>query len=217
MLLRSLKFVIAAAVVAVAGSSAASAADMPVRAYTKAPPMVVMSMYNWSGLYAGLNAGGAWNRSGSNNSGFIGGGQIGYNWQFSQLVLGVETDFQGSTQRSSFAGAGFTGDSRISYFGTVRGRIGYAWDRWMVYGTGGYAYVNQRQSLTVGALTGSSDNTRGGGTIGAGLEWAFWDRWSAKLEYLYIATRSNDLTVGAVTTDGRVRENVVRVGINYHF
>ncbi len=216
MLLRSLKILVATAALAAAGS-AASAADMPVRAYTKAPAMVV-SMYNWSGFYAGVNAGGAWNSSsGSSNSGFIGGGQIGYNWQFSQLVVGLEADFQGSTQRSDLNGAGFTGDSRIRYFGTVRGRIGYAWDRWMIYGTGGYAYVNQRQNNTVGALTGSNNNTQGGGTIGAGVEWAFWDRWSAKLEYLYIATRSSDLTVGAVTVDGRVREIVVRVGLNYHF
>lgn len=203
-----------------ANASIATAADMPVKAYTQAPAYI--PMYNWSGAYVGLNAGGAWNRSSggvgsSNMSGFIGGGQVGYNWQFGQVVLGLEADFQGASQRTDFAGVGFTGSSRIDYFGTVRGRIGYAWDRWMVYGTGGYAYVHERNSLTAGALSGSNNTTLSGGTIGGGVEWAFWQNWSAKLEYLYISTRSNNLTVGAFGTDGRVRENLVRVGLNYHF
>src|SRR5882757_6157690 len=132
------KFLLAT-VATVAFANIASAADLPV----KAPAVPYVAPYSWTGFYIGANLGYGWARASddlgmsSNLNGVIGGGQIGYNWQINNIVLGVETDFQGSGERASsnglFLGVPVSVTGRIRYFGTVRGRIGYAWDRWMVY------------------------------------------------------------------------------------
>jgi outer membrane immunogenic protein len=206
-----------AALVAFAG--AASAADMPARMATKAVPYI--AMYNWTGLYVGANIGYGWGREGgaggTNLNGVIGGGQIGYNWQMNNLVLGVETDFQGSGQRATATGVGFSVSERIRYFGTVRARVGYAWDRTLLYVTGGYAYTNIGLDLNVGAATASSNTTKGGGTIGGGIEYAFAGPWSAKAEYLYVDTGNTTVTLLGVTGETRIKNHIGRVGINYRF
>jgi outer membrane immunogenic protein len=216
-----------AALVSFAG--AASAADMPARMATKAVPYV--ALYNWTGLYVGANIGYGWGREGSgaagttNLNGVIGGGQIGYNWQMNNLVLGVETDFQGSGQRASATGAvgpiTITASERIRYFGTVRARVGYAWDRTLLYVTGGYAYTNIGADVTatLGGTTASasSNTTKGGATIGGGIEYAFAGPWSAKAEYLYIDTGNTNVTLLGVTAETRIKNHIGRVGINYRF
>ncbi len=210
------------AAVAVLGfATAASAADLPARTYTKAPPMV--ATYNWTGFYIGANAGGAWSKAGTNfgdASGFVGGGQIGYNWQAagSPLVLGLEADFQGTSLKNTETVGAITGEAKVPAFGTVRGRIGYAWDRFMVYGTGGWAYSDTK--ATVSGPGGSvSDSKWGSGyTLGGGLEWAFMGPWSLKAEYLYVKAKSVDLTLAGVPfSTGDYHYNVVRAGLNYHF
>jgi outer membrane immunogenic protein len=212
-----------AALVSFAG--AASAADMPARMPTKAPVPYV-ALYNWTGLYIGANIGYGWGRdtaggTSTNLNGVIGGGQIGYNWQMNNLVFGVETDFQGSGQRASASGVigvtPVTVTERIRYFGTVRGRLGYAWDRTLLYVTGGYAYTNVGGDLTVGAATASSNTTKSGYALGAGLEYAFAGPWSAKLEYLYVDSGTTTLTVAGVSGDVHVKNHIGRVGINYRF
>ncbi len=149
-----------------------------------------------------------------NNGGFIGGGQIGYNWQFyTNFVIGVEADIQGVASNtgsintfgvvpSSFATRGvdsistFGNDSsRLDYLGTVRGRVGWLFTpTLMIYGTGGLAYggVTTNSSLVTAhslpsgsAATSAFADTRVGWTAGGGVEWMFWPNWSAKVEYLY--------------------------------
>lgn len=232
-------------------SQMASAADLPVKApIYKAP--IAAPPYNWTGLYVGLNVGGSWGRQDNSlvnattgvtlqsNSdhlnGVIGGGQIGYNWQVDHWVLGIEADFQGSGQKgdgnfflpSAVLAANFPTSiaysDKLSWFGTVRGRIGYAFDRWLPYLTGGWAYGHGEISgtTTVGATTTSfsASQNYSGWTIGGGVEWAFANSWSAKLEYLYIDFGDGP-TVPISTTlnivSGRMTDNIVRVGVNYKF
>ncbi|HEY4140068.1 MAG TPA: outer membrane protein [Pseudolabrys sp.] len=207
-----------AALVSFAG--AASAADMPARMPMKAVPY--LAVYNWTGFYVGANIGYGWGRDtagGSSTSlnGVIGGGQIGYNWQMNNLVLGLETDFQGSGQRADATGGGATLTERVRYFGTVRGRLGYAWDRTLVYVTGGYAYTNVGADLTFGGLTASSNTTKSGYTVGGGVEYAFAGPWSVKAEYLYVDSGTTTLTVGGISGDVHVKNNIGRIGINYRF
>ena len=195
-------------------ASAAFAADIPAaRMPAKAPAM--MPVYNWTGFYIGANLGGAWTNdviAGRNTSGVIGGGQIGYNWQpvGSNWVLGLEADFQGSSQKESVTVGALTATGKLPWFGTVRGRVGYTWDRVMLYATGGYAYQQFEVSATIPGVSVAVSNTRGGYTVGGGVEWAFFDRWSAKGEYLYINTNGSGL-------GGRIDNNIVRAGVNYRF
>jgi len=217
--MRNLK-IIGTALLVSALSTAAMAADLSSRKVTKAPPMA--AAYNWTGLYAGLNAGGGW--TSSNNfgtaSGFVGGGQVGYNWQAvgSPLVLGVEADFQGTSMKNTQTLGALTGETKLPAFGTVRGRVGYAFDRAMVYATGGWAYSDTK--LTVSGPGGSASSTKwtSGYTVGGGAEYAFMGPWSAKLEYLYVHSSSVDTTLaGVAVSTGDYHYNVVRAGLNYRF
>jgi outer membrane immunogenic protein len=198
---------------------------MPVRAYTKAPAYA--PAYNWTGLYAGVNAGYGWTKS---MNGVIGGGQIGYNWQTSNIVLGLETDIQASGQRGTKNVTGTTGaitlseTDKMNYFGTARARLGVAMDRWLPYVTGGLAYtsVNRNGNALTGATgTYSATNTKTGYAIGAGVEYAFAQNWSAKLEYLFLGYNGNTntyaLAPATTVAYGRLNDNVVRIGANYHF
>jgi outer membrane immunogenic protein len=225
------------------GASAAHAADL----YRPAPAYVpaVRAAYDWSGFYLGVNLGGAWAKSHhdftvggaqvSNNTsthgGVIGGVQGGYNWQSGAWVLGVETDFQGSSIKGGIgtinAGAvAIQSDEKLPWFGTVRGRVGYAADNWLYYVTGGYAYgrVKNDTTFTSGGTTAivSSNHTRSGWTVGGGVEWAFARNWTAKAEYLYIDFGTNTTNYAPVGLPGvlendRVYANVVRAGLNYKF
>jgi outer membrane immunogenic protein len=199
--------------------SSASAADLP-RKYTKAPAMAPIA-YNWTGLFLGVTAGYGWIDSGSAGtvSGFVGGGQIGYNWQAagSPLVLGIEGDFQGADLSDSATALGITATARSNAFGTVRGRLGYAWDRFMLYGTGGWAYTRTELSATNGTATVSTSDWSSGYALGGGIEWAAWDRWSVKAEYLYVHSGDVNLTLAGVPVNGNYNINLVRAGLNYRF
>jgi len=215
------KFLAGAALVAITAASPAFAADIPARMPTKGPAMVA-PMYNWTGAYIGLNAGAGFTNSlaGSNTTGFIGGAQIGYNWQTmgSPWVLGLEADFQGSTQSESATVGTSTVNGKIPYFGTVRGRLGYAWDRAMLYVTGGLAFQNVKVSVSDPAFgTISGDNTKAGWTVGGGMEWALVDRWTVKAEYLYVRTEGHSITTPLFVAGGTAENNIARVGLNYRF
>jgi outer membrane immunogenic protein len=177
-------------------------------------------------------------------NGVIGGAQIGYNWQAPNRpwVFGVEADFQGSGQKAdgAFAIGGITapgigalpGDSiayhdKLDWFGTLRGRVGWAMgERGNVlpYITGGLAYGQGTisGSGTVGGVPLAFDTTRTyvGWTLGGGLEWAFWNSWSAKVEYLYMDFGRGPvipLTPALNLTTGRMTDHIGRLGVNYHF
>jgi outer membrane immunogenic protein len=208
-----------------ASVAAASAADLPV----KAPMMsrTELSASTWTGLYLGANVGYGWANVGtagvSNDlNGVIGGGQIGYNWQMGSLVLGVEGDLQGSSESRSdgvtVGGVPYTLDQSIPWFGTLRGRIGYAFGPAMLYFTGGGAWENYKLTVSSPGLGSASDNaTKSAWTIGGGAEWMFAPKWSAKVEYLYMDTGDTSVTLGGATFTGHAQNNIVRVGLNYHF
>lgn len=194
----------AAALAGVALAAPAGAADL---GRYPSPYVQPVAAFSWTGFYVGANAGYGWGSSAFNSpGGFVGGLQAGYNYQFlNNVVIGVETDFD-------FAGIS-GGPYSLDYFGTVRGRLGYAFDRVLLYGTVGFAYGQ-------GSVEGfglSSTASQTGWTIGAGAEVGFDRNWSARLEYLYVdlGTSTFATFVGPVTTgfDG----NILRAGVNYRF
>jgi outer membrane immunogenic protein len=216
--MRTLTTALGAALAAFVLTTAASAADLPARTYTKAPPMA--PAFNWTGLYVGLNAGYGWVSSGGSDAGgFVGGGQIGYNWQAmgSPLVLGIEGDFQGADIDESATIGAVTATTRASAFGTIRGRIGYAFDRAMIYATGGWAYTRTSLDLTGPGGSISSSDWSSGWALGGGLEYAFMGPWSVKLEYLHVDSGDVTLTLAGVPFTGSYDMNVVRAGLNYRF
>lgn len=244
------RLIIAGLLATVATLGTASAADLGRPVY-KAPPPPAPFFYNWSGFYVGVNVGGSWGRqdttfadeegtafTNSNHlNGVIGGGQIGWNWQGvgSPWVFGLEADIQGSGQKHSGAfddtdlllPGSISFEDKLDWFGTVRGRIGYAigdQGRWLPYITGGLAY-GENKIDGAGTLDGvnvafSQSKTDVGWTVGGGIEWAFADRWSAKLEYLYMDlgdSQTIDFTPLSSITSHHLRDNIARVGVNLHF
>jgi len=234
-----------AAVALAVSAGSAFAADLPSRKAPILPPPPPPPL--WTGFYVGLNAGYSWEERsnvaistsspflgsalvgtaglGSSSDGFIGGGQIGYNYQFgNSFLVGIEADIQGLASNkgagaSSFSTAGpwaglNSASKSIDYLGTVRGRIGYlVTPTLLLYGTGGLAYgqanVTGATVQTVGAFSGSTSvsfsDTRVGWAAGGGAEWLFLPQWSAKVEYLYYdlgtVSAANQLSVsnGAAT------------------
>lgn len=218
-----------AALVALAAAAqvgAAGAADLGVRypqqPYVKAP--LYNPAFSWSGFYLGLNGGGGWARStwdrtgGFDLSGGVIGGTAGFNWQTGQVVLGAEGDVDWSGLSGTTAAgcpAGCT--TRNDWLGTVRGRAGYAFDRFLPYVTGGLAAGDIRASPP--GFSGASQ-TNLGWTVGAGLEVAIAGNWSAKAEYLHVDLGSFNcgLNCGLVAPDNvSLQANVGRGGVNYKF
>jgi outer membrane immunogenic protein len=156
-------------------ASIAAAAFLSAPAFAEPPPS---GMLNWSGFYVGATGGYAWgnpsfqdfNGSGPNVkiSGGIFGGELGYNWQAGNIVYGFEADFQngpkGHDRIGTPGGATFCGSGicRVdtAYFGTVRGRLGYAMNQWLAYGTGGWAFARTTSGVDHSAQEGAS--TEGG-------------------------------------------------------
>ncbi|MDK9695032.1 MAG: porin family protein [Siculibacillus sp.] len=212
----------------VAVSGAAQAADM----YRKAPPATPIetpvSVYNWTGFYAGANLGGEFMRDratvgavrGSLNSGSLFGGvQAGYNWQTGPWVLGVEGDIgYGRPSKTGLFGA-TTVKAEEGVNGTLRARVGHAFDRTLVYGTGGLAVANFSTTATNVGGTQKIDSTRVGYAVGAGIEHAVTNNISVKGEYLYegFGSSRNTFAVPAVTTRQSLSDHIVRVGVNYKF
>ena len=258
-------------------TGAASAADLPRRA---APPPVFtpVPVFTWTGAYFGINAGYAFDASSNNTNsfgvpapygngttaffsqrnqeGFTGGGQVGYNFQFtpgSGIVVGVEADAQyldfGRSRNNAFLvgplAPGYyvtdpRGLSSLDFFGTVRGRIGYAFDRVLFYGTGGFAYGSGSADRSFGGYAGN-DSFRTGYAVGGGIEYALptdsflnFFRSNAvtlKVEGLYVNLDRNTRNQGAFVINaannfpvvynniGRRDDEfaVIRAGLNYKF
>ncbi len=200
---------------------------------------------------AAANGAGINNTSlGARSKGVIGGAQAGYNWQIGSLVTGLEADIQGSGIKGSASSTNLTGfrliptdgmvissEPKLSWFGTVRGRLGVTvTPELLLYGTGGLAYGHVDASANF-LVPGDGPNdppfvgptsvskTKVGWTAGAGAEWMFAHNWSAKLEYLYVDLGNEPAfgnmfatdTVDKVGYTWRFRENITRVGVNYHF
>jgi outer membrane immunogenic protein len=263
-------------VTALAAMQSANAADMgPPPMVTKAPPPVVVPLYNWTGFYIGANGGGGWGHDSlsgtqatvfgptaftgsSNSSGGLAGGQIGVNYQFpTRIVIGIEADGDWANIKASgsgcstFTGGVFTGFTAgcasnsvtLNDFGTVRGRVGYAWNNVLLYGTGGWAWGNSSGTSGVTCLGGfcpgatipftgggaTFSNFLSGWTAGGGIEVGFLPNWTVRVEYLHLefdginTTYSSTATtaLGTSTTTTSVSSNhgieVVRAGVNYLF
>jgi outer membrane immunogenic protein len=238
---------------ALAGS-AALAADLPppMAPLPRAPAVYVptpVPYYNWTGFYIGGNLGFGMNSgsfsdpagntfSSANNFKFLGGGQVGANYEFGNGVLiGVEAMFDwlpnNSNTVSATLGAPFTAGTagsvtlNNSWLTTVTGRLGYAWDRVLIYGKGGGAWVGASNSnVTIGGVGVQTSGSNWGWTAGAGLEYAFWGNWSARVEYDYIGLTSQSFSVpapvgglGAADPFSGSNRNIqmVTLGINYKF
>ena len=146
---------------------------------------------------------------------------MGYNWQNGNLVLGLEADGAWADVGATLGIPGFTSlDYTIRSLGTVRGRIGYAFDQVLLYGTGGYAWSDNRLSATLLGLTASDSQFHSGWVVGAGVEVMFAPKWSVKAEYLYRSFEGQTYFAGAVPGGlpvGTINLNSVQVGVNYHF
>ncbi|RTE92573.1 MULTISPECIES: outer membrane protein [Bradyrhizobium] len=199
----------------------ASAADLAARPYTKAPVAPLASVYNWTGFYLGIVGGGAWEASSGDpkmQGGFVG-GTAGYNWQTGNVVFGIEADGAWADVNASATALGVTVASKTDALGTVRGRIGWAVNNILLYGTGGYAWIDNK--ITVSALGASVSDSKwhSGWTVGAGVEAFFAPQWSVKGEYLYRSLGSEDYfsNLGAPLASGTINFHTVQVGVNYHF
>ena len=199
------------------------------------PPVIAAN--TWTGFYAGINGGYGWGGGGNTISyydgdqsgrvqpqGGFGGGQIGFNYQTGSFVFGVETDFQGAGISDSVTGTtanshGFTSKESIDWFGTARGRLGFAVGNALVYGTGGFAYGNVNQRANNGGDVFVSNTTQTGYAAGGGIEYKFNPAWSLKAEYQYIDLGSQKLTdtLGNTTNPLDTNFQTARVGLNYRF
>jgi outer membrane immunogenic protein len=226
------------ALVALGATVPALAADLAARpAYTKAPAYAA-PIYNWTGFYIGGHIGGAFdgNNNGfagttnsSNNGSFLGGVQVGADYQFAQnWVLGIEGQYSwlaSNTNSVAFngLGAGYVYNDNQRGLGSVTGRIGYTWGPALLYVKGGYAYSDYSESLTFAgvpqAFVLNSDH-HDGYTVGGGLEYMFAQNWSAKLEYQYYNFgNTNFVTPALLPAYGNTRdsEQTVKLGVNYRF
>jgi outer membrane immunogenic protein len=204
-------------------STGAFAADLAPRPYTKAPPIADPG-YNWTGFYVGINGGGAWGNSqwdGLNKfdvSGGMIGGTIGYNWQVGQIVVGAEGDIDWSGVKGNTGVlCGASCETRNKWLATIRGRLGYAFDRFLPYITAGLA-AGDINATRPGFPGGSSSNA--GWTVGAGLEFGIASNVSVKAEYLYVDL--GDFNCGfncGLVANGNVSydANVFRGGLNIRF
>jgi outer membrane immunogenic protein len=179
---------------------------------TRAPSTVnqPLDAVSWAGPYLGGNLGYDWGSVANNPtrpSGFSAGVQGGYNWQNGHFVYGIEGDVQLTGAEDTFAPWKFSNP----WFGTVRGRAGYALNNILFYGTGGLAFGELRGE-TFGL---SESNTTAGWTAGVGVEFLVTPNWSAKLEYLYVDLANNAFTITGASNGTQF--GVVRAGVNYHF
>jgi len=185
---------------------------------------VYVAGYNWTGFYAGINGGYGFGKSNWANAGVstgdfnvngpLVGGTIGYNLQTGSWVWGLEADadyswIKGSTTTACAGGC----ETRNQWLATGRGRLGYAWDRFLPFITGGAAFGDIKMS----GAGASEDKSKLGWTAGAGLEYGFMRSWTAKLEYLYVDLGKVSCGICVPGTDTKFNASLVRVGVNYRF
>lgn len=223
----------------------ASAADLAARPYTKAP-VAVASIYNWSGFYIGGNAGGGsshncWDLTAvgvaaipvtaegcHNATGALVGGQIGYRWQSSSWVFGLEAqgdwaDLKGSSVSAPAALFPLVNNTKIDAIGLFTGQVGYAWNNVLWYVKGGAAVTHNKFSGTLAGITlDTANETRWGGTVGTGIEFGFAPNWSVAVEYnhLFMGKHTDTFTfLGVATRSDSIKQDVDMgtVRLNYTF
>jgi outer membrane immunogenic protein len=240
--LKKLRLASAAVVLVV---NPAFAADLPTRKTPPAPVVAPVSSFSWTGCYVGGHVGGGWGQKDLTNfsepvlgaaspvadiSGWLGGGQIGCNYQFAtNWVAGIEVADSWANIRGTsdpFFGGKAVFNAQTNWIASGTARLGYAWDRWLIYARGGAAWAGDKYNVS-GTFAGTpydlqGSETRSGWTIGGGVEWAFWQNWSANLEYAYYDFGNRSLLLNSFfgeSLPANVRQNVqtVTLGVNYHF
>jgi len=236
-----MKRILIVGALALAAGGQALAADLPQpgppppRAPATYVPVPV-PVFSWTGIYVGVNGGYAfgdssWTTPGLaptgnfSTSGWLGGGTLGGNYQWGQFVLGIEgdgdwTNLNGTTFVTGGTGCGAGCETKSDWLATVRGRAGYAFDRILIYGTGGGAFGNVQAAYSTLPF---SSSTQMGWTAGGGVEFAFTPNLTGKVEYLYVDLGNQSCAVGNCSLPGSsattvtFTENIVRAGINYKF
>jgi outer membrane immunogenic protein len=227
-------------------TGSAHAADLSRRPVYKAPAPAMAPAFSWTGCYIGGNIGGGWGRTTASapslapgisltgdTSGVIGGGQVGCNYQFApNWVIGIEGDGEAADIKGDAAATvlGITGTAhaRTDWIASVTGRLGWTWDRWMLYAKGGAAWAGDKYSADIPIFAEhiQANQTRAGWTVGGGVEWAFWQNWSAKVEYDFYDFGRRDVTftgtifgVPEVVPGINVKQTIstVKFGVNYRF
>ncbi|MDO9412376.1 MAG: porin family protein [Pseudolabrys sp.] len=220
--------------VAFASVGSASAADISRPAYKAAPYYSPAPVFSWTGFYIGAHGGYGWSRF-SGDAGFgpesvtgrgwLGGGQIGYNYQINQFVIGAEIDAAWADVKREEPFLAGSVRLKNDYFITATARIGYAFDRTLVYGKIGAAWTRDKWDASDGlGGTATASNNRTGWAFGAGVEYALWSNWSAKLEYNYLMFRGvtpTFTTGGGLAVVGtasiELDTQIVKAGLNYRF
>lgn len=194
---------------------------------TPPPPIVYQQPFNWTGLYVGVQAGYTWGTTDAtgvvrqanqsydyDTSGWVGGGHAGYNWQNQNVVFGIETDIEGSGLSGSGNGTGgLRHDTDINWIGSLRGRLGLAYDRTLFYATAGWAYGDVQVSNAVASFS----EVRSGWTAGAGVEHAYSDRMTMRLEYRYTDLGSTSFSGAGTTDNSDVTFHAIRAGVSFKF
>jgi outer membrane immunogenic protein len=206
---------------------AAQAADIQSRMPTKAPVVAPVPYFDWTGLYIGFNGGGGWGSSQDRDftrgttrnfstSGGLFGGTVGYNYQIGNTVLGVEGDFDWTNMRGSSGAAlnGINYSTYLQWLSSVRGRVGYAFDRVLPYVTGGLAIGDVKNTITTPTTSAGGSTTGTGWTVGAGLEYGITPNLSVKAEYLFADILNSTPVPGSQV---EVKTNIVRGGLNWRF
>jgi outer membrane immunogenic protein len=247
-----MKKIFIATITTVAFAAPALAADLPVRTYTKAPPPIVDPIYNWTGFYIGLNAGGGsahdcWTNTSilgvptvpnilegcHDATGALAGGQIGYRWQASNWVFGVEgqgdwANLKGSNlsvPATTFLGVPVNNESKLDAIGLITGQVGYAWSNLLWYVKGGAAVTHDTYTGLANPLGfDQASESRWGGAVGTGFEVGFAPNWSVGVEYDHLFMGSRTLTFfspqlpGITRTDSITQDvDMVTVRVNYRF
>jgi outer membrane immunogenic protein len=229
---------------ALAMSAVANAADLP-PAYERGP--AYGPVFSWTGFYLGGNLGGAWGRRDldearfglsfdrSSDGRFIGGGQVGYNYQMGSFLLGVEADFDGIATNNDRPGIIVPGVGTVTvrandaWMSTVAARFGFTGGNWLFYGKAGGGWISIDDFTVTNLTTGTSatvgtSHTRSGGLVGLGFEYAFGNNWTAKIEYDHLSLGSRNFVVPAGapflvgdTFTSHRSVDTLKVGFNYLF
>jgi len=245
------------ALIGLLSAGAAQAADMPVKA---APVAAPPPPFSWSGFYIGAHVGAGWGTvesdipidgfaipiSSHTINGFLGGGQVGWNWQVNPwLVFGFEGQFSGADIKGDAPCVGiafnlFNCHTKVNWVASAAGRLGFAYNQTLFYVKGGGAWADSNYSadfLSAGVATFTASSTRSGWMVGAGIEQAFWTNWSAKLEYNFMDFGTDNIgfafnhscmratpTAAVVTTgscdvpvDVTQKIHLIKFGLNYRF
>jgi outer membrane immunogenic protein len=229
---KAMKQILATVLFSAVAAGSALAADLPPAPPPRAPAVYAPPppVYNWTGFYLGINGGWGFGKSDWNlpnaiptpldtgsfnvNGGLVG-GTVGFNWQSDWFVAGLEGDFDGSWMDGTASiCAAPACETKNTWLATLRARVGYAADRVLFYATGGGAFGD----IVVNTTTNWQSADKTGWTAGAGIEGAFTEHWTARLEYLYVDLHNSSFTPTAgFPVNVKFNANLIRAGVDYKF